>query len=43
MIDWKIFPDRESRPEARIIVRDAEGEACYLSPPSYRARRSRWR
>ncbi len=26
MIDWKVFPDRESRPEARIIVRDAEGE-----------------
>ncbi len=31
MIDWKVFPDRESRPEARIIVRDAEGETWYLS------------
>ena len=31
MIDWKVFPYRESRPEARIIVRDAEGEAWYVS------------
>ena len=31
MIDWKVFPYRESRPEARIIIRDAEGEAWYLS------------
>jgi hypothetical protein len=37
MIDWDIFPDRESRPEARIIVRDAEGKAWYLSQRCYRA------